>query len=66
MCIRDRYFGMMPVIEDLFWFFQKNFTMTMILAAVPVLLAAGILIPLLVYKRAEKKSIVERLRESEN
>lgn len=60
------YFGMMPVIEDLFWFFQKNFTMTMILAAVPVLLAAGILIPLLVYKRAEKKSIVERLRESEN
>ena len=40
--------------------------MTMILAAVPVLLAAGILIPLLVYKRAEKKSIVERLRESEN
>ena len=60
------YFGMMPVIEDLFWFFRKNFTMTMILAAVPVLLAAGILIPLLVYKRAEKKSIVERLRESEN
>lgn len=60
------YFGMMPVIEDLFWFFQKNFTMTMILAAVLVLLAAGILIPLLVYKRAEKKSIVERLRESEN
>ena len=60
------YFGMMPVIEDLFWFFQKNFTMTMILAAVPVLLAAGILIPLLVYKRAEMKTIVERLRESEN
>lgn len=60
------YFGMMPVIENLFWFFEKNFTMTMILAAVPVLLAVGILIPLLVYQRAEKKSIVERLRESEN
>lgn len=59
------YFGLMPAIESLFWFFEKKFTMTMILFSIPALLLFGILIPLVVYKRAEKKSIVERLRESE-
>ncbi len=60
------YFGLMPAIENsLFWFFEKKFTMTMILFSIPELVLFGILIPLVVYKRAEKKSIVERLRESE-
>ena len=59
------YFGMMPVIENLFWFFEQNFTMTMIFAAVPVFLLIGTSVPVLAYKRAERKSVVERLRESD-
>lgn len=59
------YFGIMPVIENLFWYFKQNFTMAMILAAFPVLLLLGTGIPALVYRQAAKKSIVERLRESD-
>lgn len=59
------YFGMMPAIENLFWYFKQNFTMTMIFAAVPVFLLLGIGVPVLAYKRAERKSVVERLRESD-
>lgn len=59
------YFGMMPVIEELFWYFKQNFTMGMIFAAVPVLLLLGVGIPVLVYRRAAGRSIVERLRENE-
>ncbi len=59
------YFGIMPVIENLFWYFKQNFTMAMIFAAFPVLLLLGTGIPALVYRQAAKKSIVERLRESD-
>ncbi len=59
------FFGIMPVIENLFWYFKQNFTMAMILAAFPVLLLLGTGIPALVYRQAAKKSIVERLRESD-
>lgn len=59
------YFGMMPAIENLFWYFKQNFTMTMIFAAVPVFLLLGIGVPVLAYTRAERKSVVERLRESD-
>lgn len=59
------YEGLMPVIENLYWYFKRNFTLAMIFASVPVLLIFGIGIPVLAYKRMAEKSVVERLRESE-
>lgn len=59
------YFGLMPIIEELFWYFKRRFTIGMIAVGAPLLLILGIAIPILVYKRMARKSVVERLRESE-
>ena len=53
------------MIENLYWYFKRNFTLAMIFASVPVLLIFGVGIPVLAYKRMAEKSVVERLRESE-
>ncbi|WP_122644211.1 ABC transporter permease [Luxibacter massiliensis] len=59
------YFGLLPVVESLYWFFKRKMTVTMILIAVPVLALLGVSIPILVYKAVSRKSIVDRLREHE-
>lgn len=53
------------VLAGMFWFFTYRFTIWPVVAAIPVFALMGILIPLGLYRRAVKKSIVERLRESE-
>lgn len=47
------------------WFFSYRFTLLPLIAAIPVLLVIGILLPVLVLKSVEKQSIVDRLRETE-
>ncbi len=47
------------------WFFSYRFTVLPLCSAVPVLLAAGSGLPVLVLKAVERQSIVERLREME-
>ena len=50
---------------DIFWFFTYRLTVTPILLVLPVFLALGIVVPLLVYRSVARHTIVERLREAE-
>ena len=58
-----------PVISSaltsMFWFFTYHFTITPIIVVTPFFILLGILLPLITYKYAAKKSVVERLRETE-
>lgn len=56
---------MRDVLEGMFWFFSYHFTVTPIVAVIPVFVLMGTLIPLAVYRHVVKKSVVERLREAE-
>lgn len=47
------------------WFFTYQFTLAPLLVTVPVLLAAGLLLPAIVLGSVTKLSVVERLRETE-
>ena len=47
------------------WFMSYRMVVWPLLAAVPVLLLLGLLIPLVIYSASDKESIVERLREAE-
>ena len=47
------------------WFFSYRFTILPVLLVTPVLLAVGAVLPFIVLKKAERQSIVERLREGE-
>lgn len=47
------------------WFFTYQFTLAPLLVTVPVLLAAGLLLPVIVLGSVTKLSVVERLRETE-
>ena len=51
------------VLESTFWFFEYHFQLLAVWIMAPILLVMGILLPLVVYKTIEKKSIMERLRE---
>ncbi|MBQ8633677.1 MAG: ABC transporter permease, partial [Lachnospiraceae bacterium] len=50
---------------SMFWFFTFKFTVTPILAVAPVFVVLGVVIPMITYHFAAKKSVVERLREAE-
>lgn len=52
-------------LESMFWFFSYKFTVLSILITVPLFTILGIILPLITYKVTAKKSIVERLRETE-
>lgn len=53
------------LMEGMWWFFSFRFTLLPMIFIVPVFLLLGAALPLAVYRFAAKKSIVERLRESE-
>lgn len=53
------------VMENMWWFFSFRFTLMPMLFIVPVFFVLGTVLPLAVYRFTAKKSIVERLRESE-
>lgn len=53
------------VLESMFWFFSYRFTILPILFVAPVFALFGTLLPLAAYHTLAKKSVVERLRESE-
>lgn len=52
-------------LESMFWFFSYKFTVTPILIIIPLFTLLGIILPLITYSFTAKKSIVERLRETE-
>ncbi|MGI6027978.1 MAG: FtsX-like permease family protein [Candidatus Heteroscillospira sp.] len=52
-------------MNSMFWFFTYRFTVTSILALLPLFALLGALVPLAVYRSAAKSTIVERLREAE-
>ena len=51
------------LLEKVFWFFSVDFTIAAVLAAVPVFVLLGWLIPSIAYGQSTKYSVVERLRE---
>lgn len=53
------------VLESVFWFFSYRFTVLPIAILAPVFVLLGILAPLIVYAVVSKRSIVQRLRETE-
>ncbi len=50
---------------NVFWFFVYKFSLLPVAALLPVLVALGLLIPLLAYKGLARESIVERIRAGE-
>lgn len=53
------------LMEDMFWFFRAHFSVTPILAVVPVFTLLGWFVPTILYGQTTKRSIVERLRDTE-
>lgn len=53
------------VLSNLFWFFTYRFTVLPILLVAPIFTVLGIAVPLIVYHVVSRRSIVERLRETE-
>lgn len=47
------------------WFFSYQFTLLPVCLVIPVLLLIGVLLPVVVQKSIKKRSIVDRLRETE-
>ena len=54
------------VMNSMFWFVTYRFTAAPVLGALPVFLLLGALVPLAVYRAAARRTIVERLRETES
>lgn len=52
-------------LAGMFWFFTYRFTVLPILWVAPVFAVLGIVVPLTVYRVVSRRSIVERLRETE-
>ena len=52
-------------LGSVFWFFTYRFTVLPILAVLPVFLFLGAATPLLVYRSVSRRTIVERLRETD-
>ena len=59
-----------PLLSDLlsgmFWFFTYRFTVIPIMMILPVFVALGVTLPLIIYRFVSRQSIVERLRVCEN
>ena len=53
------------VLAGIFWFFTYRFTVLPILLVAPVFTLFGIAVPLTVYRVVSRRSVVERLRETE-
>lgn len=53
------------LMEKMFWFYEYHFTAAAIIITAPVFLLMGVLLPIAVYRRVSKKTVVERLRENE-
>lgn len=53
------------LLENMFWFFSANFTIVPVIAAIPIFVLLGWLIPSIMYEQAAKRSIVEQLRDSQ-
>lgn len=53
------------LMENMWWFFSFQFTLLPMVIIVPAFLILGMVLPLIIYHFAAKKSIVERLRENE-
>ena len=53
------------MLESMFWFFSANFKISPVLLVIPIFALFGWLIPSILYGKAAKQSVVERLRESE-
>lgn len=52
-------------LNNVILFFQYRFQILPFLIILPLLLAAAILAPLMAYRKTKRKSIVERLRETD-
>ena len=56
---------MMPlsnnVFEKMFWFYSNSFSFLSIILMLPIFIILGVLIPIIMYKQFQKKSVVERL-----
>lgn len=53
------------IMNDIFWFYEYHFSITPVLVVVPIFVLMGWLIPAVLYGEAQKRSVVERLREAE-
>lgn len=53
------------LLEDMFWFFKAHFSVLPILAVVPAFVFLGWFVPTILYGQTTKRSVVERLRETE-
>ncbi len=47
------------------WFFSYQFTILPLIVTIPVILAVGLLLPVIVLRTVTKQSVVDRLREAE-
>lgn len=55
----------MLMLESLLWFFEYHFDITAVWITAPIFIVMGILLPPAVYRMLAKRTIVERLRETE-
>lgn len=53
------------VMEKIFWFCDYSFTVLPTVITIPIFAAIGIIVPTITYMIFTKKSVIERLRESE-
>ena len=53
------------LLEGVFWFCTYQFTILPVLVIIPIFIILGVILPLIIYRFTSKKSIVERLRETE-
>ncbi len=56
---------MSTVLEKMFWFCEYRFTMLPLVVTVPVFAVMGVIVPSITYMILTRKSVVERLRETE-
>ena len=53
------------VMEKIFWFCDYRFTILPTAITIPIFAAIGVIVPIITYMIFTKKSVIERLRESE-
>lgn len=53
------------VMEKIFWFCDYRFTILPTAVTIPIFAAIGVIVPIITYMIFTKKSVIERLRESE-
>lgn len=54
-----------PALSSMFWFFTYHFTLLPVLYVAPLFALLGVILPLLVYRKLARQTIVERLRDME-